>query len=130
VPGAGARVCHRLGPRSVTAATHDVGRLIIWESELSNGDTFLVTLIAGGDAAAARRAMDRMAQEWKPLGDVGERGLVRVKRYRKTGSSEIGVNALQDRFTLSLTHTSKAGATDAEPLADLLRTALSRLPAA
>lgn len=105
----------------------DVGRLVISEWQLSNGDEFLITLIAGTDAQAAALAMDRMAEECKPLAGVGERGLLRLKIYRKRGTSEIGVNALKDRHTLSLTHTSASGSTDAGPLTDLLRTALARL---
>jgi hypothetical protein len=105
----------------------DVGRLLIWEAQLTNGDQFLVTLIAGNDGAAAKLAMSRIAEEAKPLEDVGERGLVRVKKYPKKGSSEIGVNALAGSDVVSLTHTSTEGRSDPAPLADLLRTALTRL---
>jgi hypothetical protein len=112
--------------RNGTGSEVDVGRLLIWETKLSNGDKFLVTLIDGKDAGAARLAMDRMAQECKSLEGVGERGLVRVKKYRK-GGSEIGVNALQGRRTLSLTHTSAEGKSDPAALAGLLRAALTRL---
>ena len=105
----------------------DLGRLVIRESRLSNGDTFLISLGNGTNPAAARLAMDRMAELEKPLDGVGERGLVRVKRYRKTGTSEVGVTALKDNFTLSLVHTGTAGVTDPGPLTELLRTALSRL---
>ncbi len=105
----------------------DLGRFVIRESKLSNGDTFLISLGNCADAASARLAMDRMADTEKPLDGVGERGLVRVKTYAKAGTSEVGVTALHRNFTLSLTHTSTRGATDAGPLVELLRTAISRL---
>jgi hypothetical protein len=53
--------------------------------------------------------------------------LVRVKKYPKRGTSEIGVTALKGNFTLSLTHTSSEGKTDPEPLTELLRKALGRV---
>ena len=68
-----------------------------------------------------------MADVEKPLAGVGERGLVRVKKYPKKGTSEISVTALAGSFNLSLVHTSTDGKTDAEPLTDLLRQALTRL---
>jgi hypothetical protein len=105
----------------------DLGRLVIRESRLSNGDTFLISLGNSTNASAARLAMDRMAELERPLDRVGERGLVRVKRYPKTGTSEVGVTALKDNFTLSLVHTSTTGVTDPGPLTELLRKALSRL---
>ena len=105
----------------------DVGRLVICEYKLANGDEFLITLIAATDAQAAALAMDRMAEECKPLAGVGERGLLRLKTYRTRGTSEIGVNALKGSCTLSLTHTSTSGQSDPGPLTDLLRTALDRL---
>lgn len=71
--------------------------------------------------------MDRIEEDSEPLAGVGERGLVRVKSYRKTGSSEVGVTALQGTHALSLTHTSTKGSRDPGPLKDLLRTALTRL---
>ncbi len=52
---------------------------------------------------------------------------MRVKKYPKKGSSELGVTALKGSFTLSLTHTSTEGKTDPAPLTELLRTALTRL---
>ena len=105
----------------------DLGRLVIRESKLSNGDKFLISLGNSTNATAARLAMDRKAEVENPLDGVGERGLVRVKKYRKAGTSEVGVTALKDNFTLSLVHTSTAGVTDPGPLTELLRTALSRL---
>ena len=105
----------------------DVGRLLIWEAQLTNGDEFLVTLIAANDGADAKLAVSRIAEEAKPLEDVGERALVRVKQYRKSGTSEIGVTALAGSEVLSLTHTSATGSSDPGPLTDLLRTALTRL---
>jgi hypothetical protein len=71
--------------------------------------------------------MDRVAEYEKPLEGVGERGLVRVKKYPKKGSSEVGVTALQGNFTLNLTHTSGEGRTDPGPLTQLLKKALTRL---
>jgi hypothetical protein len=71
--------------------------------------------------------MDRMAEVEKPLEGAGERGLMRVKKYGKSGKSEVGVTALHGNFTLSLTHTSTAGATDPAPLTELLKKALTRL---
>ena len=115
-------------PRRNGAGSHvDVGRMLIWKAQLSNGDQFLITLIAGSSSASAALAMDRMAQECKPLPGVGERGLVRVKTSRTRGTTEIGVNALQGRSTLSLTHTSTHGQKDPGPLAELLGVALTRL---
>jgi hypothetical protein len=105
----------------------DLGRLVIRESRLSNGDTFLISLGNCTDAAAAQLAMDRVAEVEKPLEGVGERGLVRVKKYPKKGMSEVGVTALKDNFKLSLTHTSTEGKTDPGPLTELLRKALKRL---
>jgi hypothetical protein len=105
----------------------DLGRHVIRESKLSNGDKFLVSLGNCSDAAAAQLSMERVAEYEKPLDGVGERGLVRVKKYPKTGGSEVGVTALRDNFTLSLTHTSKEGRTDPAPLSGLLKKALSRL---
>ena len=105
----------------------DLGRHVIRESKLSNGDEFLISLGNCTNAAAAQLSMDRVAEVEKPLDGVGERGLLRVKKYPKKGSSEIGVTALQGNFTLSLTHTSTQGKTDPQPLTDLLRKALARL---
>jgi hypothetical protein len=105
----------------------DLGRHVICEWGLSNGDEFLISLGNCTDAAAAQLSMDRVAEVEKPLSGVGERGLIRVKKYPKKGSSEVGVTALQGNFTLSLTHSSTSGKTDPEPLTDLLRTALTRL---
>ena len=105
----------------------DLGRLVIRESQLSNGDRFLIALGNCTNAAAAQLAMDRMAEYEKPLDGVGERALVRVKKYPKTGSSEIAVTALQGNFTVSLTHTSSDGKTDPEPIGELSKTALMRI---
>jgi hypothetical protein len=105
----------------------DIGRHVIRESNLSNGDKFLISLGNCTDTAAAQLAMDRMAELEKPLDGVGERGLVRVQKYRATGISEVGVTALVGNFTLSLTHTSTEGQIDAGPLTELLRRALRRL---
>ena len=105
----------------------DLGRLVIRESKLSNGDKFLISLGNSSNAAAAQLAMDRMAEYEKRLDGVGERGLVRVKKYPKKGSSEVGVTALKGNFTLSLIHTSGKGKTDPGPLTELLKTALTRL---
>jgi hypothetical protein len=105
----------------------DLGRYVICEWKLTNGDKFLISLGNCADADAARIAMDRIAEVEKPLDGVGERGLVRVKKYPKKGSSEVGVTALQGSFTLSLTHTSSEGRSDPGPLAELLKDALSRL---
>jgi hypothetical protein len=105
----------------------DLGRHVIRESKLSNGDTFLIALGNCTDARAAQLSMDRVAEVEKPLAGVGERGLQRVKKYPKKGTSEIGVTALHGSFTLSLVHTSTEGSTDAGPLTELLRTALTRL---
>jgi hypothetical protein len=105
----------------------DLGRRVIRESKLSNGDEFLISLGNCTDAAAAQLALDRMAEVEKPLAGVGERALVRVKKYPKNGSSEVGVTALKGNFTLNLTHTSTEGKTDAGPLAELLKKALDRL---
>ena len=125
VTGAAPRGEPRLnGPRGSEV---DIGRLLIREWKLAGGDEFLLTLGVGFDEAAARLAMDRMAELEKPLPGVGERGLRRVKKYRKTGKSEVGVTARQGPYWLSLTHTSASGANEIGPLTDLLRTALARL---
>lgn len=105
----------------------DLGRLVIRESKLANGDKFLISLGNCSNAGAAQLAMDRMAELEKPLDGVGERGLVRVKQYPKKGTSEVGVTALSGNFTLSLVHTSSEGRTDPEPLIQLLKKALTRL---
>jgi hypothetical protein len=105
----------------------DLGRHVIRESQLSNGDKFLISLGNCTDAAAAQLSMDRVAEVEKPLEGVGERGLVRVKKYPKKGVSEVGVTALKGNFTLSLTHTSTEGKTDSGPLTELLKKALTRL---
>ena len=105
----------------------DLGRHVIRESQLANGDEFLISLGNCTDAAAAQLAMERVAEVEKPLAGVGERGLVRVKKYPKKGTSEVGVMALKDNFTLSLTHTSTEGKTDPGPLTELLKKALTRL---
>ena len=103
------------------------GRHVIRESKLANGDTFLISLGNCTDASAAQLSMDRVAEVEKPLEGVGERGLVRVKKYPKKGSSEVGVTALQGNFTLSLTHSSTEGKSHPGPLTELLRKALTRL---
>jgi len=105
----------------------DLDRLVIRESKLSNGDKFLISLGNSSNAGAAQLAMDRMAEYEKRLDGVGERGLVHVKKYPKKGTSEVGVTALKDNFTLSLSHTSSDGKTDPGPLTELLKTALTRL---
>jgi hypothetical protein len=106
----------------------DVGRMFIWETPLSNGDKFLITLIAGNSVGDAKLAISRVAQVEKSYPGVGERATVRVKKYRKDGSSEVGVNALQGRYTLALTHTSKDGRTDQrDQIGELVRVALTRL---
>jgi hypothetical protein len=105
----------------------DLGRHVIRESKLANGDKFLISLGNCTDAAAAQLSMDRVAEVEKPLEGVGERGLLRVKNYPKKGTSEIGVTALKGNFTLSLTHTSTKGKTDPAPLTELLKQALTRL---
>jgi hypothetical protein len=105
----------------------DLGRHVIRESQLANGDKFLISLGNCTDAGAAQLSMDRVAEYEKPLDGVGERGLLRVKKYPKKGSSEVGVTALQGNFTLSLTHTSTEGKTDPAPLTELLKKALTRL---
>ena len=105
----------------------DLGRHVIRESKLANGDTFLISLGNCTNASAAQLAMDRKAEYEKPLDGAGERGLVRVKKYPKKGSSEVGVTALKANFTLSLIHTSTEGETDPEPLIELLKKALTRL---
>jgi hypothetical protein len=105
----------------------DLGRLVIRETALDNGDTFLISLGNCTDEAAAQLSMDRVAEVEKPLAGVGERGLQRVRKYPKKGSSEISVTALHRNFTVSLVHTSRDGRTDTAPLVDLLRTVLTRL---
>ena len=104
----------------------DLGRHVIRESKLSNGDEFLISLGNCTNAAAAQLSIDRVAEVEKPLEGVGERGLVRVRKSAK-GANEVGVTALKGNFTLSLTHTSTEGKADPGPLTALLRTALTRL---
>lgn len=104
----------------------DLGRHVIRESKLANGDKFLISLGNCANAAAAQLSMDRVAEYEKPLDGVGERGLVRVKKYPKQGTSEVGVTALSGNFTLSLVHTSTDGKTDPEPLIQLLKKVLTR----
>jgi hypothetical protein len=104
----------------------DLGRHVIREWKLENGDKFLISLGNCTDAAAAQLSMDRVAEVEKPLDGVGERGLLHVEK-RKSGTSEVGVTALQDNFNLSLVHTSSEGKTDPEPLKQLLNKALKRL---
>ena len=105
----------------------DLGRHVIRESQLANGDKFLISLGNCTNAAAAQLSMDRVAEYEKPLEGVGERGLLRVKKYPKKGTSEVGVTALTGNFTLSLVHTSTEGKTDPGPLIALLKQALTRL---
>jgi hypothetical protein len=105
----------------------DLGRHVIRESRLSNGDEFLISLGNCTNPAAAQLSMDRVAEYEKPLQGVGERGLVRVEKHPSKGTSEVGVTALKGSFTLSLVHTSTEGKTDPGPLTELLRTALTRL---
>lgn len=105
----------------------DLGRLLIRECKLTNGDTFLISIGNCATADGARLAMDRMAGTERPLSGVGERALVRVERHAKAGTSEVGVTALQGNFTVALVHTSTAGVTDPEPLTQLLRRVLTRL---
>ena len=112
------------GPRGSEV---DNGRLVIREQKLVNGDEFLITLTAGFGAAEAQRAMDRMAEDEMPLEGVGERGLQRVKHYKKTGKSEVGVTALKGSYALSLTHTAMKGRSETDSLTELLRKALARL---
>lgn len=104
----------------------DLGRLVIKETKLSNGDKFLISLGNCTDPAAAQLSMERVAEVEKPLDGVGERGLVRKKKNAKTGGNEVGVTALKDNFTLSLTHWSKEGKADAAALTELLKSALER----
>src|SRR5689334_16958857 len=77
----------------------DIGRLVIKESKLENGDKFLISLNNCNDTAAAGLAMDRMGEVEKPLEGMGERGLQRVRKSSKTGSSEVGVTALRGTIT-------------------------------
>jgi hypothetical protein len=104
----------------------DLGRHIIWESKLSNGDKFLISVGNCTNASMAQLSMERVGQYEKKLDGVGEQGLKRVKKY-KAGGSEVGVTALKDNFTISLIHTSKEGKTDAEPITELLKKAVGRL---
>jgi hypothetical protein len=104
----------------------DLGRHVICEWKLDNGDKFLISLGNCTNASMAQLSMERVGQYEKPLAGVGEQGLKRIKKY-KTGDSEIGVTALKDNFTLSLTHTSKEGKTDEGPITELLKKALTRL---
>ncbi len=114
------------GRRNGAGSPVDVGTLAICEWQLTNGDEFLVTLIRANDRAAANLAVDRQAEEMKPLPGVGDRGLVRVHKVGR-GKSEIGVTGLQGSYVLSLTHTSTHGVVDTTPLTELLRQALGRL---
>ena len=104
----------------------DLGRHVICEWKLDNGDKFLISLGNCTNADMAQLSMERVAEVEKPLAGVGEQGLKRVKKY-KTGGSEVGVTALQDNFTLALIHTSQEGKTDPGPIAELLKKALTRL---
>src|SRR3712207_3740045 len=104
----------------------DLGRHVIKESKLANGDEFLISLGNCTDPAAAQLSMDRVAEYERPLEGVGERGLLRVERSQGR-TTEAGVTALKGNFTLSLNHTSKRGKADPEALAELLRTGLTRL---
>lgn len=105
----------------------DLGRRVIRESTLANGDKFLISIGNCTNEAAARLAMDRIAEYEKPLAGIGERALTRVKKYPKQGSSEMSVTALQRNFTVSLCHTSTTGKTDLAPLIELTKTVLTRL---
>jgi hypothetical protein len=105
----------------------DLGRHVIREAELANGDKFLIALGNCYDADAATLSMERVAEVEKPLDGVGERGLMRVERYPKKGTSEIKVTAMTGNFTLSLVHTSAEGKTDPEPLIAQLKQSITRL---
>jgi hypothetical protein len=105
----------------------DLGRSVIREWQLANGDKFLLSVGNCASPSAAQLGMDRKAEYEKPLEGVGERGLVDVNRHPKKGSSEVGVSALSRNFMVALVHTSTEGRTDAGPLTDLLRTVLTRL---
>lgn len=105
----------------------DLGRYVIRESKLADGGEFLLGVSNCYSADAAQLSMDRLAEYEKPLDGVGERALVHVEKHPKQGTSEVGVTALQGNFTVALVHTSTAGATDPAPLAELLRTVLTRL---
>jgi hypothetical protein len=54
----------------------DLGRHVIRESKLANGDKFLISLGNCYDASAAQLSMDRVAEYEKAYDGVGERGLV------------------------------------------------------
>ena len=114
------------GRRNGSGTAVDVGTLVICEWQLTNGDEFLVTLIRAKDRQSAELAVERQSEEMKPLGGVGERSLIRVQKYSR-GKTEIGVTALRGSYVLSLTHTSSHGASDPEPLINLLRLGVSRL---
>ena len=105
----------------------DLGRHVIRESQLSNGDKFLISVGNCSNPSAAQLGMERLAQYEKPLAGVGEQALSRVKKYPKKGSSEVGVTVLQGNFMVSLVHTSTAGQTDLDPLIELVRKVLARL---
>ena len=105
----------------------DLGRYVIRETKLADGSTFLLGVSNCYSADAAQLGMHRLAEYEKPLDGVGERALVHVKRYPKEGTREVGVTALQGNFTVALVHSGPGDSTDPAPLAELLRTVLTRL---
>ena len=105
----------------------DLGRYVIRESKLADGTEFLLGVGNCYSADAAQLGMDRLAEYEKPLDGVGERAFVHVKRYPKEGTREVGVTALHRNFTVALVHSGPGDSTDPAPLAELLRTVLTRL---
>lgn len=104
-------------------------RLRVCEWKLSNGDEFLVSLSIAFDNATIHRAWDQeglVRGEEKDMAGVGERGYLRVAKY-KDGTSEVGVTAIQGRYVLTLSRESARGETAHEELKKLLQTALGRL---
>jgi hypothetical protein len=105
----------------------DLGRYVIRETNLADGSTFLLGVSNCYSTDAAQLGMDRLAEYEKPLDGVGERALVHVKTHSKNGTSEVGVTALHRNFSVTLLRSGPGVPTDPAPLAELLRTVLTRL---
>ena len=120
------------GDQKSGGSDNDVGhmRVCIWQ--LSNGGEFLINFTRFWDDDALALWLSRNEDpSWqvdylRPLEGVGELAEHGVTKDPK-GGTEIHVDAKQGMYSSALVHSSRAGATDTTPLANLMVKVLARL---
>jgi hypothetical protein len=122
------------GDRKSGGQDVDVGYMRVCEWQLSNGDELLINFTRFGDeddVALWRSRFDdpswKNVDDEKPLEGVGEVGIWYVTKA--DGGNELHLSAKQGMYYSNLVHSSRAGATDITPLANLMTKVLSRLSA-